>query len=375
MRFDEAELAEIRARVPIDALIGRCVKLKKRGRELVGLCPFHNEKTPSFTVVPAKRFYHCFGCGAHGDVIGFVSRFDRVEFVEAVERLRSWAGTDRPRDPEQIRRERERLERERVAAERRDAEERVRRMRTASGVWQLAGPMAGSLAERYAATRAIDPAVFGGWPASLRAIACLAHPETGELCPVMVGGVQGPDNRLTAVHRTFLTPDGLGKIVGATAKMMLGPAWRGAMRLGRAGERLGGGEGIETSLSVLQGLRLAGDDLPIWALLSLGNFAGTGLPERRPVKHPDRVDRLGRPLLLPSPIPDLGRPGFMPPPGVREFTWFADGDGDPYVSERLLARGKARYDHAGCRLRVARPPAGQDFNDVLQADLRRGAAA
>ncbi len=96
MAFPPQFLDEIRARVALAELIGRRVKLKKRGREHEGLCPFHNEKTPSFTVSEAKGFYHCFGCGAHGDVIGFVMRSEGLSFPEAVEKLAAEAGLPVP---------------------------------------------------------------------------------------------------------------------------------------------------------------------------------------------------------------------------------------------------------------------------------------
>lgn len=84
----------INARTDIVELIGRHVELKKRGREYHGLCPFHNERTPSFTVNSEKGFFHCFGCGAHGSAIGFVMDFHRVEFVEACRMLDSGAVAD-----------------------------------------------------------------------------------------------------------------------------------------------------------------------------------------------------------------------------------------------------------------------------------------
>src|SRR5262245_17520782 len=65
----------------------RGIELKRKGRQLVGLCPWHPEKTPSFTVSPGRGLFHCFGCGKAGDVIGFVSRYDGVSFPEAVRRL------------------------------------------------------------------------------------------------------------------------------------------------------------------------------------------------------------------------------------------------------------------------------------------------
>ena len=96
MAFPPRFLDEIRARVGLAETIGRRVKLTRRGREHTGLCPFHNEKTPSFTVNEEKGFYHCFGCGAHGDVIGFVMRSEGTPFPEAVERLAAEAGLEVP---------------------------------------------------------------------------------------------------------------------------------------------------------------------------------------------------------------------------------------------------------------------------------------
>jgi len=77
-------LDELRSRTSLSGLIGRRVKLVRRGREYAGLCPFHHEKTPSFYVVEDKSFFHCFGCGAHGDAIGFVMRADNLDFIEAI---------------------------------------------------------------------------------------------------------------------------------------------------------------------------------------------------------------------------------------------------------------------------------------------------
>ncbi len=86
------------ARADIVEVIGRRVQLKKAGREFKACCPFHDEKTPSFTVSPGKGFYHCFGCGAHGTAIGFLMEFDHMSFVEAIESLAGSMGVDVPRD-------------------------------------------------------------------------------------------------------------------------------------------------------------------------------------------------------------------------------------------------------------------------------------
>jgi len=86
------------ARADIIEVLGRRIQLKKAGREFKACCPFHDEKTPSFTVSPSKGFYHCFGCGAHGTAIGFLMEFDHMSFVEAIENLASMMGVDVPRD-------------------------------------------------------------------------------------------------------------------------------------------------------------------------------------------------------------------------------------------------------------------------------------
>src|SRR5690606_40272161 len=91
-------LDELRSRVTLSEVVGRRVKLVKRGRERTGLCPFHNEKTPSFTVSDDKGFYHCFGCGAHGSAIDFVMNSEGLSFPEAVERLAGQAGLAVPQD-------------------------------------------------------------------------------------------------------------------------------------------------------------------------------------------------------------------------------------------------------------------------------------
>ncbi|MDH3234861.1 MAG: DNA primase [Alphaproteobacteria bacterium] len=96
MAFTPQFLDEIRARVPLADVVGKRVKLQRAGREWKGLCPFHNEKSPSFSVVEDKGFYHCFGCGAHGDVIGFVMRTEGMNFPETVEKLAGEAGLAMP---------------------------------------------------------------------------------------------------------------------------------------------------------------------------------------------------------------------------------------------------------------------------------------
>src|ERR1700731_5316342 len=96
MAFPPGFLDELRSRVSLAEIVGRRVRLGRKGREHGGLCPFHNEKTPSFYVVEDKGFFHCFGCGAHGDAIGYLMRADSLDFIEAVERLAGDAGVAGP---------------------------------------------------------------------------------------------------------------------------------------------------------------------------------------------------------------------------------------------------------------------------------------
>ncbi len=90
-------LEELRARISVVDVVGAKVKLTKKGREHQGLCPFHNEKTPSFTVNEAKGFYHCFGCGAHGDIVKFEMEANGLPFMDAIQKLAHQAGLQMPR--------------------------------------------------------------------------------------------------------------------------------------------------------------------------------------------------------------------------------------------------------------------------------------
>jgi len=88
----QGEVEELKSKADIYSIISGYVKLKKTGRNYTGLCPFHKEKTPSFTVDPSKQLYHCFGCGEGGDVISFIEKIENTEFMEAVEFLAKKVG-------------------------------------------------------------------------------------------------------------------------------------------------------------------------------------------------------------------------------------------------------------------------------------------
>src|SRR5215469_16983256 len=94
-RIRSEDIAAVRERSPIADVIGEYLQLRPAGGgSLKGLCPFHDERTPSFNVTPGKELYHCFSCGAGGDVIRFVMEIEHLQFGEAVERLAARAGID-----------------------------------------------------------------------------------------------------------------------------------------------------------------------------------------------------------------------------------------------------------------------------------------
>jgi DNA primase len=97
-RIPQHFIDELIARTDIIEVIGSRVQLKRAGREYKACCPFHDEKTPSFTVSADKQFYHCFGCGTHGTALGFLMEYDHLGFVEAVEDLAARAGLEVPRE-------------------------------------------------------------------------------------------------------------------------------------------------------------------------------------------------------------------------------------------------------------------------------------
>ena len=100
-RIPDAFIDDLLARSDIVEVVGARVPLKRQGKEYSARCPFHDERSPSFTVSPTKQFYHCFGCGAHGTAIKFLMEYDRLEFLDAVEELARQTGMEVPRDTRQ----------------------------------------------------------------------------------------------------------------------------------------------------------------------------------------------------------------------------------------------------------------------------------
>jgi DNA primase len=147
MRFTPQFLDELRARLPVSEVVGRRVKLRKQGREFIGLSPFNKEKSPSFTVNDQKGFFHDFSSGKHGDIFGFVMETEGVAFPEAVERLAQMAGVALPKVSQ-------------------EDEQRDARRKTLHDVMELAAKFfeatlagrSGARARGYLADRGLDPA-------------------------------------------------------------------------------------------------------------------------------------------------------------------------------------------------------------------------
>ena len=100
MRYSDEVIEEVRARNDVVDVIGGYIHLQKKGSNYFGLCPFHNEKSPSFSVSPQKQMYYCFGCGKGGNVITFVMDYENESFQEAVASLAERAGIELPQEEE-----------------------------------------------------------------------------------------------------------------------------------------------------------------------------------------------------------------------------------------------------------------------------------
>src|SRR5215469_4926548 len=148
-RFDQGVIREVHSRIDIATFIGQYVPLKKRGRDLVGLCPFHGEKTPSFHVHPEEGYFKCFGCSAAGDVIAFVQKLENLSFPDAVRMLAAKAGVEL--EPEDPRAARARSEREAIYE--------ANRLAAAYFAAELAGP-SGAAARAYCERRGFGQAVI-----------------------------------------------------------------------------------------------------------------------------------------------------------------------------------------------------------------------
>lgn len=377
--------------VDLAALIGRTVKLRRAGRGWTGLCPFHKENTPSFSVSPDKGFYHCFGCGAHGDAIQWLQETAGVGFLEAVKSLLGGSLPD-PRAPlpETARRER--------AGE---PITHVSSLTAARWIFETSGSARGEIVENWLSARGLDPS-FEPMP-GVRAIDALRfHPRCPASlwridkdpedhwpnAPAMVAPITDNAGARWGVHVTYLSADGRSKAALPKAggkdrptRKIFGKVQGNAVWLSKPGLQVGGqaipvvvGEGIETTWSFAQSF---GHPCALAAALSLDNLQG-GAKRLRDGALP-----------LWNIEADCERPPFVDR-RATEALILVDADMKPLRGQRIQrARGEkpVKADISGMerasicaslavqhwrragvdRVSAVRPPAGMDFNDSMRS--------
>lgn len=339
-RLDADQIAAARLAVDLADLIGSTVALVPRGKEFVGLCPFHAEKNPSFTVVPDRGFYKCFGCGAKGSAIDWIMHRDGRSFRDAVAFLldRTARGAVHPAAAPSAA----------VRGPARACVDSARRIRSAWRLWTAARPIAaGDPAWRYLEGRLC---LVSPIPPVLRFHPRLSHPEFRDpttrqplrTWPGLVARVDSPHGTFAGIHRIYLAANGTGIVQDAElkarrlAKLSLGVLVGGAIRLISGVDAIGLAEGIEDALSahILTGL-------PVWSCVDSGKLMRVELPR-----------------------------------GVGDVTIFADRDRPQVAPGRLYAPDgiglraarhlKARLEAEGRSVRVLLPSGDRhDFNDEL----------
>ena len=242
---------EIRASNPVSSVAGAVVKLKRAGNEWKACCPFHDERSASFTIFAGDRRFHCFGCGAGGDVLDFIRGLHGVGLRDAAEML---CGGELPS-----------VELRPLPAKVDDDRDTTAE---ALGIWNSAAPAPGTPVEAYLRFRGIVVPP----PPALR-FASLSYGRRGALHPVMIALIVAADGRPVGIQRTYLASDGRGKADVPKAKLSLGTIRGAAIRLGEAVDEVMIAEGIEDALSLQQ---LAGR--PAWAAAGASNMPGIILP-------------------------------------------------------------------------------------------------
>jgi len=259
----ESDIAAARARFD---LIGADVALKRSGRELVGLCPFHSEKTPSFYVVPDKGFYHCYGCGAHGTTIDYIMRVRGLGFIEAVtEILGLPAQRAKEAAPAAV------VRNDRTTDEH-DAE-RVREILAGCGP-----VVVGTAAHLYLTLRRLK----SDQPALLAHQALYCHETRGPL-PALVAPLTNSAGEVSAVQRIWCLPRieyvyGVGprdsRAPLKVRKKTLGHMGDGAVQLKPpSGPLLGLAEGVETAIAAMRLYRIA-----VWAVCGAARLGHVWIP-------------------------------------------------------------------------------------------------
>ena len=242
------DLDTIRRDYPLPSVAGASVKLRPAGRELIGCCPFHADRSPSFTIFGGGQRFHCFGCGESGDVIDFVRKAHGVGLREAADMLTggNLPVVAVPAPPERPERD--------TQAE-------------ALAIWRNASSIRDTPAQTYLAGRGITTRL----PESLR-FARLKYGARGREYPCLVALVASVDNKATGIQRTYLTEHGRKADV-PKVKLSLGNVLGGAIRLAPAAAVLTVCEGLEDGLSLQQETGMA-----CWVAAGASMLPGMRLP-------------------------------------------------------------------------------------------------
>lgn len=385
--LDEATIERAREAQSLVGLVARRVKLRRAGRSWSGLCPFHDEKTPSFTVTDEKGFYHCFGCGAHGDAIRWLMEAEGRSFVDAVTDLLGGQLPD-ARAPMQVAR--------REAAPRQV--DVVDSSTAGRWIYRTSGPARGELVEKWLEARGLDPlAEFlpGFSPIDelrfhprcpVSAWRVDGDPELARLtAPAMVAPIRDAVGLVWGVHCTFLSADGRSK---ARLPLAQGKERPTRKMFGRVGGNavfltppeamcssapLLVGEGIETvwaiaqqrqpcraaatlSLENLQGraVKLRDGSLPLWRI------------ESDPEGRPFLLDQAGQVIVLvDADMKPLRDQKVQLARGDRPTRSNIDGLKRAEICAALA--GQAWRRAGASQVSAVRPRMGLDFNDAARA--------
>lgn len=261
--ISKADTDEVKARHQLSAIIGRTVKLRKAGNEYVGLCPYHSEKSPSFRVNDSKGLFHCFGCGASGDIFKYLMDIEGLPFREAFAALADAANLPTV-DPKQ-----------RQQQARAETADRAAAILSAQAQWHDARTVRGTPAELYLRSRGI----IGDMPPTIRfaRVAAWKNPKTGAdgpALPALIAACQNRAGKIVGVQRIFLTKEGT-KANMANPKLSLGQVRGCALRLGPIAPHIILCEGPEDGLT----LRQKHPRASVWVSLGTGAMPHIELPE------------------------------------------------------------------------------------------------
>lgn len=402
-RIDDRTITEIRDKVSLVSLVSRRVKLTRAGRGYKGLCPFHLEKTASFTVTDEKQFYHCHGCGAHGDCFRWIQEVDGVGFRAAVVALADHAGVplvlavgDRRHDSAALD-GRKRAAITPIEAREAQASEFISSSTAGRWMWQSASPARGSLVERWLESRSLNPlANFDGARFAIDHLRfhprcpvsvwrAWEHPEDSRrTAPAMILANRDRDGLVRGVHVTFLRGDGramadfglgrdghkrkarkiFGKI-GGCAVFLSSPDMIADRSL-----PLLVGEGFETTWSFAQGF---GRRARVAATLNLKNIEGYPVklrdgsiplwniaadPERPPFVIPDAGEVV---IAVDADMKPLRRQKVQLTRGAKPVLADINGLQRAEICASLAVQAWRRA--GATRVGAVRPRMGNDFND------------